>query len=195
MIERFHASDEYNTGTPAVDYEAQEAAAACPITPDPTQVTVPPFQLDEWVTANAGASGDNTAVLCGPGALHPGLRDYEYTATVITGPSARFGAGATGEPLPVAPGELFLYTLHGAATVTLTPTTAASAASGTAASAAAAGGGGGAHTVKLGMGDTLLVPGGGLWSARIDVEAGSSCMHVVNSKVVAAPAGAATAAA
>ncbi len=88
IITRYFASEAHKTAVPERDYEAETV----PITPDLTRRTVPAFPLKDTIAKHAGVHGDNSLVLCGPGALDAAYADFEYQVTVYTGPSSYWGS-------------------------------------------------------------------------------------------------------
>lgn len=193
VIDRFFASDECHAGRPSRRYSLSEA----PWPIDTATTLVPPFALRPWIDAHArSASSDYCAVIAGAGAtVFPSLAAFEYRAVAHTGPHPVWGAEAGSG---WGPGELFIYVLDGAATVTpmgaqweLAPVVGAASASGGAAVPASIDGGKRrlvAHTVGLLVPAAAGVDG----RARIEFDAGCAVLLVSNRVVVSATAAAAT---
>lgn len=164
VIERFQASDAARTGVPAKCYEEEEV----PITPNASATTCPAFDLKGEIAKNAGASGDNSLILCGPGSLDPARRAFEYSAVVHTGPHSVWGGGAGASGFaPTGPGETWVFQISGETRAAIRPEGAA----------------GEVQRHVLGAGDMLLLPARGAVGARFEWDASSVCMLVTNSSV------------
>lgn len=153
VIERFFAMDCYKTGVPDREFPAP------PYPMNTSQKLVMPFSLKDWIEAEAKPHG--RAVLFGAGAVHPDLRDMEYSTVITTGKAAA-GEGEYADWTAVPAGEVFFYQLEGSCTLQVKEIPRGDGSSSVAAAATAAGGDGSQavqmQTITLSAGDVLLVP-------------------------------------
>jgi hypothetical protein len=126
-----------------------------PLELDTTTTLMTPVSVADWVAAHA-AGASRSAVLCGPGAVDPSLRGFQFTVSFHTG----------GAPASYAPGgEVFVYALPSTAGPCRVQATEA---------------GGASSAFNVAPGQVLLVPGGGRFATAVSFAEGGTTMVVTN---------------
>ena len=126
-----------------------------------------PVNLEQWIAQHAAASPSQCAVLCGPGAIDPSLRGFQFSVQLHAGPG---GDNAT--PSRLCDGsEVFIYHL---------PSKASNNISGVTSVEVTGADGSTKQCFDVPPGHVLLVPGGQGYATSISFARGSATMVVTN---------------